>query len=60
VHNANFQANSFAPTPGAGGNTTGPGQTASAVTSISVDTAGVSGTNANLPPYFALAYIMKT
>lgn len=39
--------------------------TASAVTGISVATtttnatAGVSGTNANLPPYYALAYIMK-
>lgn len=29
------------------------------VTNISIDTAGVSGTNANLPPYYALAYIMK-
>jgi hypothetical protein len=36
--------------------------TASAVTSISVanSTAGVSGTNANLPPYYALAYVMKS
>jgi hypothetical protein len=25
-----------------------------------ISTAGVSGTNANLPPYYALAYIMKT
>lgn len=35
--------------------------TASAVTSISVSnsTEGSSGTNANLPPYYALAYIMK-
>jgi hypothetical protein len=37
--------------------------TASAVTGITVATtnasAGVSGTNANLPPYYALAYIMK-
>lgn len=35
--------------------------TNSAVTGISVSnaTAGVSGTNANLPPYYALAYIMK-
>lgn len=36
----------------------------SAVTGITVATtnatAGVSGTNANLPPYYALAYIMKT
>jgi hypothetical protein len=25
-----------------------------------ISTAGVSGTNANLPPYYALAYIIKT
>jgi hypothetical protein len=44
------------------GNT--PNQTLSAFTGISVSTsvasAGSSGTNANLPPYYALAYIMKT
>jgi microcystin-dependent protein len=34
--------------------------TSAAVTSISVNTAGVSGTNENLVPYYALAYIMKT
>ena len=38
--------------------------TASAVTNITVATtiatAGSSGTNANLPPYYALAFIMKT
>jgi len=36
--------------------------TSSAVTGISVanSTTGVSGTNANLPPYYALAYIQKT
>jgi microcystin-dependent protein len=38
--------------------------TASASTGISVSTTvnstGSSGTNANLPPYYALAYIMKT
>jgi hypothetical protein len=38
--------------------------TASATTGITVATtnanAGTSGTNANLPPYYALAYIMKT
>lgn len=33
---------------------------AAAATGISVDSAGSSGTNANLPPYYALAYIMKT
>ena len=40
--------------------------TASAVTGVTVATSttnastGVSGTNANLPPYYALCYIMKT
>ena len=36
--------------------------TGTAVTSITVanSTEGVSGTNANLPPYFALCYIMKS
>ena len=28
--------------------------------SVTVDSAGVSGTNQNLPPYYALCYIMKT
>ena len=28
--------------------------------SVTVDSAGNSGTNANLPPYYALCYIMKT
>lgn len=39
----------------------GAGITASATTGISVTNAssGVSGTGANLPPYYALAYIMK-
>lgn len=47
----------------AGGNAFGT-QTNSAVTGISVATtnatAGSSGTDQNLPPYYALAYIMKT
>ena len=33
--------------------------TTSASTGISISAAGASGTNANLPPYYALAYIMK-
>lgn len=36
------------------------GNTGTATTGISINTAGVSGTNANLPPYFALAFIMKS
>jgi len=44
--------------PGSGSNY----NTNSSVTGISVTNAstGVSGTNANLPPYYALAYIQKT
>ncbi|CAB4183477.1 Phage tail collar domain containing protein [uncultured Caudovirales phage] len=34
--------------------------TGSAVANITVSTTGVSPTNANLPPYLALAYIMKS
>jgi hypothetical protein len=34
--------------------------TSSATTGITVDSAGSSGTNANLPPYYALCYIMKS
>jgi len=46
-------------------NTSGPAQTnvtQSATTGITVanTSTGTSGTNANLPPYYALAYIMKT
>ena len=37
-------------------NTTG----ITAATTTTVATAGTSGTNANLPPYYALCYIMKT
>jgi hypothetical protein len=33
--------------------------TTTVTTGITVNNAGVSGTNANLPPYYALAYIMK-
>ena len=54
-------------TAGGGNNNTLAGgaanqTTSSAVTGISVanSTTGVSGTNANLPPYYALCYIMKS
>jgi hypothetical protein len=59
----------FGATSGAGftpptfiGGLTPPGNTAAITTGISVTntSAGSSGTNANLPPYYALAYIMKT
>jgi hypothetical protein len=36
------------------------GVTNSATTGISINSTGSSGTNANLPPYYALAYIMKS
>ena len=36
------------------------GYTSTATTGITIDNAGTSGTNANLPPYYALAFIMKT
>lgn len=46
---------------GSGGQQSGNNNTTTATTGISVanSTTGASGTNANLPPYFALAYIMK-
>jgi len=47
---------------GGNGNSLGSDLVDSATTGISVgiSTTGVSGTNANLPPYYALCYIMKT
>jgi hypothetical protein len=39
---------------------TGATQTGNANITTTVTSAGVSGTNANLPPYYALAYIMKS
>jgi hypothetical protein len=55
---ANVRAGSSGPTPYT--QTVTP--TSSATTGISVanSTTGVSGTNANLPPYYALAFVMKT
>lgn len=41
------------------GDTSGNPNTDSASTGITIGTTGSSGTNANLPPYYALAYIMK-
>ena len=58
----NFPGNGFI---SGGGNAwgTGSGNTGSAVTSITVATtvasAGVSGTNANLPPYLGIYFIIK-
>lgn len=43
-----------------GTGTAGTTNTGLALTGISINNAGISGTNMNLPPYYALAYIMKT
>jgi hypothetical protein len=40
--------------------TANPPFTYDATTGIVIDSAGVTGTNANLPPYYALAFIMRT
>ena len=54
--------NAFRADAGTGGSTFS-GSTASAATGLTVSTtnqsAGTSGTGANIPPYYALAYIMK-
>lgn len=50
-------------TSSAGGNTPGhavQSSTANITASTSISTEGSSGTNQNLPPYYALAFIMKT
>jgi hypothetical protein len=50
-------------TVGGGGGTTSINTNTTgitAATTTTVATAGTSGTNANLPPYYALCYIMKT
>jgi microcystin-dependent protein len=61
VHTANFVRNaSGAFSSTAGSNLTNVADTNSAFTGITIATAGTSGTNQNLPPYYALAYIMKT
>ena len=46
--------------PGSGTNFTTTSSTTTVATGISINTAGTSGTNANLPPYYALAYVMKS
>lgn len=58
VPNSGSQNNSFDSGTTVGNDVTGT--SGSATTGISIASAGVSGTNANLPPYYALAYIMKT
>jgi hypothetical protein len=65
THSGNVGSTTFS--PGGGGGLISPYDNTSigtATTGISVSTTvastGSSGTNANLPPYYALAYIMKT
>ena len=66
THSANVGSTTF--TPGGGGGLTSPyglnTTVGTATTGITVSTtvasSGSSGTNANLPPYYALCYIMKT
>lgn len=62
VHNYDAAVNGSSGAAGSGVPVVAGGNTGSAVTGISVTnaSAGVSGTNANLPPYYALCYIMKT
>lgn len=66
VPNSGSQNNSFDSGTTVGNDVTGTSGTATTGISVSTSTtttiidAGVSGTNANLPPYYALAYIMKT
>ena len=65
-HNQNYGGGSTSPAgltaPSGTPIATSVSNTASATTGISVtnNATGVSGTNANLPPYYALAFIMKT
>ncbi len=46
--------------PGIGQPLSSNGTTTTSTTGISIDSTGSSGTNQNLPPYYALAFIMKT
>jgi hypothetical protein len=63
-HAHSYNTASSTTTVSAGGNTALTTQTAnttgSVTTGITINTAGTSGTGANLPPYFALAYIQKS
>ncbi len=49
----------FAPSVGSGVNTNNASDTSDETTGISIDNEGSSGNNANLPPYWALCYIIK-
>jgi hypothetical protein len=61
LHNATSTGSGTLISDAASGNTgTSTSTTATATTGITNQSTGVSGTNANLPPYYALAFIMKT
>lgn len=66
VHSGQVTAVSVSPYKVSNGTVPGPiysgmnaGSTGSAAPAVTIDAQGSSGTNANLPPYYALAYIMK-
>lgn len=64
-HNHTYQRREYKPNleqrndPGGGPNLE-TAFTGSSQTGITINSAGTSGVNANLPPYYALCYIMKT
>lgn len=58
LHSADV-TNSQQITPGGSSFTKSGGNTGSAFTGISIVSAGVTGVGANLPPYYALCYIIK-
>ena len=64
VHSGSFLAFASGGVGPAGGSTINTASVNSATTGITVGTSnattGTSGTNANMPPYYALAYIQKT
>jgi len=63
-HKHTFQQTTGGAAAGGGGSTSIAGyattDTSTVTTGITISTEGSSGTNANLPPYYALAFIMKT
>lgn len=66
-HNHTYQRNNGAWNTGTSGNTAvaanqgeSSPNTSTAFTNISIASTGVSGANKNLPPYYALAFIMRT
>jgi hypothetical protein len=58
-HNSDSHYTDTSGTAGQGGNAGTFVNTNVSVTGITINSTGASGTNANLPPYYALCYIMK-